>query len=398
MLKSNRVIFVLAIIMAIILWAYVLGEVDPVRTITIKDIPIKLLNESTLSDDDLIITDMDSTVTSVTFSAKRSVANKIEEKDFNATANLRGVTQGDNIVEVNVTRPSNIVIESISTEHINVKTDKLITAVKDIEVVFINEDSEDTEAKILRLSDESVKVTGAASIVSDVEKVIAKVDATRLTTEPNSISAELEAVDKNNYAVEDVELYKKTVSVTAILKYLKTVPLEVTVTGKESGSVSRGYSAPDKIIIKGSEEVLEGIESISCESVDISDLYESKSINLVPILPDGVELSADNPYLIMDVAVYNAGVGEFVFNETNVNIVGIDEKSSITIHEVEIKVTVKGTATAVNSLTEDDFILSADASDLTTGTHTVELEVVTDDTGLDSIEFRPHKITIDVKK
>ena len=97
MLKNNRVVFILALIMAIALWAYVLGTVDPVRTVTLRDIPIRLLDQSELSDQDLVITSMDHEGINVTFTAKRSIANKIKTDDFTAVADLRGIKLGDNI-------------------------------------------------------------------------------------------------------------------------------------------------------------------------------------------------------------------------------------------------------------------------------------------------------------
>ena len=396
MLNNRRATFILAFIMAVVLWAYVLGEVDPMRTVTIRDIPIRFLNETALDDESLVITETDYTTISVTFEAKRSLANKIKESDFHATANLKGLTQGDNIVDVELTKPSNINLESISHEHINITTDKLIEAAKEIKVVLINESSKDTEPKILRLSEHQVNVSGAATQVNKVERVLAKLDASRVTDDPNSISADLEAVDTNDAQVEGVELDAKNIYVTAILKYLKSVDLVVPVSGRDSGSISRGYSAPDSIVIKGSEADLEDLDSITCEPVDISDLYENKSIPLVPILPKGIELSDESENLALEVAVYNAGVAEFDFDETYVNIVGIDENSSVKIHEIDINVKVKGASTVINSLTADDLMLTADAADLTTGTHTVDVDVTLDKAGVDLIEVKPQKITIDV--
>lgn len=396
MLNNRRATFILAFIMAVVLWAYVLGEVDPMRTVTIRDIPIRFLNETALDDESLVITETDYTTISVTFEAKRSLANKIKESDFHATANLKGLTQGDNIVDVELTKPSNINLESVSHEHINITTDKLIEAEKEIKVVLTNESSKETEPKILRLSEHQVKVSGAATQVNKVERVLAKLDASRVTDDPNSISADLEAVDTNDVQVEGVELDAKNIYVTAILKYLKSVDLVVPVSGRDSGSISRGYSAPDSIVIKGSEADLEDLDSITCEPVDISDLYENKSIPLVPILPKGIEMSDESENLALEVAVYNAGVAEFDFDETYVNIVGIDENSSVKIHEIDINVKVKGASTVINSLTADDLTLTADATDLTTGTHTVDVDVKVDKAGVDLIEVKPQKITIDV--
>ncbi|MBQ5441014.1 MAG: hypothetical protein IIU36_01955 [Firmicutes bacterium] len=398
MLKSNRIAIILAFVMAVVLWAYVLGEVDPVRTITFKDIPIRLLNESALGDEDLIITDIDSQKTSVTFTAKRSIANKIKADDFNVTANLKGISQGDNIVEVEVTKPSSVSVESISTEFINIKTEKIVTLEKNIEVVFTNDTDEKTEPKILRLSEETVRISGASSLVNRVDRVIAKVDTERLSTDPNSISVKLRAVDSDNNRVKDISFESKNVSVTAILKYLKEVKLTVPVVGKDSGSVSRGVSIPETIVIKGSEEDLSNVGNIVCQQVDVSSLYENKSISLVPILPHGIELSDESQNITMEVAVYNAAEKEFNFTETDINIVGISEKSSVKIHEVKVTVVVKGNSSAVNALTKEDLSLSANASKLSNGTQTVDVEVTTDKADIDLIEVKPNTITIDINK
>ena len=48
MLKSKKFNIVLALIIAIALWAYVLGEVNPESTATVKNIPINFTNQESL--------------------------------------------------------------------------------------------------------------------------------------------------------------------------------------------------------------------------------------------------------------------------------------------------------------------------------------------------------------
>ena len=177
MLKNNRVVFILALIMAIALWAYVLGTVDPVRTVTLRDIPIRLLDQSELSDQDLVITSMDHEGINVTFTAKRSIANKIKADDFTAVADLRGIKLGDNMIKISVTRPSNITLESISSEYLNITTEQYITAEKEIEATIINPTKEETEPTIIKMSEDKVSVSGATTAVNKVKKVVAELDA-----------------------------------------------------------------------------------------------------------------------------------------------------------------------------------------------------------------------------
>ena len=397
MLKSNRVAFILALIMAIALWAYVLGEVDPVRTVTIRNIPIRFLDQSALTENGLVITDMDHEEVSVTFTAKRSLVTKISADDFHATADLREVKLGNNLIMVNLTKPSNISLESVSPEYVNITTEKYVTEEKNIEVIITNPTEDDTEPTILNVSEESVGVSGASSDVDKVAKVIAELDAGRMTSEPQSISAALTPVDENGNIVNDVALDFSNVTITAVMKSTRTVPLEVNVTGLEDGSVYRSYTAPDSVMIKGDTEIINNIDSISCETVDLSDCYESTELPLTLILPEGVELISETVDLTVSVTVVNAETRTFDFNETDINVTGVGTDRSVVIQNLDIKVTAKGMADFIDALTNESFDLTADISELEAGTHSVELKVTCSVDGVDSIKCEPEKIEITIE-
>lgn len=397
MLKNNRVVFILALIMAIALWAYVLGTVDPVRTVTLRDIPIRLLDQSELSDQNLVITSMDHEGINVTFTAKRSIANKIKADDFTAVADLRGIKLGDNMIKISVTRPSNITLESISSEYLNITTEQYITAEKEIEATIINPTKEETEPTIIKMSEDKVSVSGATTAVNKVKKVVAELDAGRMEPEPKSITAELKALDANGEQVEGVTLAFSNVTITAVLQSTREVPLEVPVSGQDSGSVNRTIKVPLTVIIKGDDDSINAVEKITCETVDLSDYYESAEVHLIPLLPDGVELSEDSVNPMAQVTVYNAGTVTLDFNENDINVTGIGSGRSARIANVNLKITVKGRSTVINALTKENFILSADVTGLEDGTNSVKLKAVCDLEGVDSVTAEPENVLIEIE-
>ena len=397
MLKNNRVVFILALIMAIALWAYVLGTVDPVRTVTLRDIPIRLLDQSELSDQDLVITSMDHEGINVTFTAKRSIANKIKTDDFTAVADLRGIKLGDNMIKISVTRPSNITLESISSEYLNITTEQYITAEKEIEATIINPTKEETEPTIIKMSEDKVSVSGATTAVNKVKKVVAELDAGRMEPEPKSITAELKALDANGEQVEGVTLAFSNVTITAVLQSTREVPLEVPVSGQDSGSVNRTIKVPLSVIIKGDDDSINAVEKITCETVDLSDYYESAEVHLIPLLPDGVELSEDSVNPMAQVTVYNAGTVTLDFNENDINVTGIGSGRSARIANVNLKITVKGRSTVINALTKENFILSADVTGLEDGTNSVKLKAVCNLEGVDSVTAEPENVLIEIE-
>ena len=397
MLKNNRVAFVLALVMAIALWAYVLGTVDPVRTVTLRDIPIRLLDQSELTDEDLVITSMDHETINVTFTAKRSVATKIKSEDFTAVADLQGIKLGDNMIKISVTRPSNITLESISSEYLNITTEQYITEEKEIEATIINPTEEETEPTIIKMSADTVNVSGASSAVNKVDKVVAELDAARMDPEPKSITAELKALDENGNEVEDVTLEFSNVTITAVLHSTREVPLEVPVTGQDSGSVNRTIKVPLTVIIKGDDESINAVEKITCETVDLSDYYESAEVHLIPILPDGVELSEESVNPLAQVTVYNAGTVTLDFNENDINVTGIGTGRSAKISNVNIRITVKGRSTVINALVKENFMITADVTGLEDGTNSVKLKAICDFEGVDSVTVEPENVVIEIE-
>ncbi len=397
MLKNNRFAFVLALVMAVSLWAYVLGTVDPVRTMTFRDIPIRLVGQSVLVEQGLVITSMDNESVNVTFTAKRSVATKIKADDFHATADIADITLGNNLVMVNLTKPSSVNMESVSPEFINITTEQYLTVEKNIEATIVNPTKEETEPTIIKISEETVKVSGASSAVNKVDKVIAELDAARMDPEPKSISAELKAVDENGTVVEGVDLEFTNVSITAVMQNTRTVPLHVPVVGQGVGSVNRTIKVPTEVTIKGDDEAINAVERINCETVDLSDFYESAEIHLIPILPDGVELSEESSNPLAQITVYNAGTVVLNFDEKDINVTGVGKDRSAKISDVNIKVTVKGISTVINALTKDNFVLTADVAGLEEGTNSVSIKVTCDLEGVDTAVPDPGTVEIEIE-
>jgi len=393
MLRNKRFTLVLAFLIAVALWAYVLGEVDPERRITIRNVPIVYTNEAALEDAGLVITSADHDKVDVSFSARRSIANKISEDDFRAIVNLSGLTRGDNVVELSVTRPSSITLDSISPQYITITTENSVSVEKEIEIVYSNQVA-NKEPMITQLSTETVTVSGAESAVDKVDRVVADVDSSRITEESNAITVALVALDEEGEEVTEAHLSETNVTVTAIMMNTKKVSLSVPVKGMESGSITRTIDVPEEVTIKGPSETLEWIDSVECKEIDLTDVYVDSTIDLEPVLPYGVQLAYESIDPEMRVKVFNASEVSFEFDETDITVTGVNENTTVTIEDVEIVVTAKGTLSAIGSLTKDDLIITADVTGLYNGSHTVQLNITTNVEGVDIAEAEPASVVI----
>ncbi len=383
--------------MAVILWAYVLGELDPVKSVTYRDITVNFINEEKLEEKGLTVTDVSTRSLSLTFSGKRSKVNKIKKSDFQVSINLLNVTEGDNLLDIKISHPKEVNIEDSSAETVSLTVEKVISVDKDISIELINLVSDDDEPHIVQVSKKSVEISGAESNVDKVNKVVAKLDSSRVDTKLKSLSVKLMPVDKKGKLVEGVELSFDNVSVSAIIHKKKTVELIVPVFGQEDGTIIRSVSVPKTVTIKGSLERLDSISSVNTAPLIVSDYFESTKVKLEPILPEGVELASNSAELTAEITVINAGKKDFYFDESDVRISGVSEEYKVDIKERNFVLSVQGTSDVINSLTEADFELSASAEGLDAGVHELKLEVEIGASGIDQIKILPETITIEIE-
>ena len=395
MLKSNKVNLILALIVAIVLWSYVLVDVNQSSTETVKGVPITIINEDELEANDLVLLSTDYEKVNITYSCQRTFSGKIKDSEFSVTADVEGLKKGSHKVKLFISAPDDVSVENISIPKITVTIDELVTVEKTVTPVIDNSDGDETEPNILQVSDDTVSVKGAKSLVDRVVTMNAVLDASKVKTEMKSFTVPLVAVDDSGKEIENVQLSKKNVSLTAVLFKKKTVDLEVTVDGLESSDFQRSVSVPKTITIKGRDSVLANIDKITCQNVNLEDVYEDTEIALTPILPSGVNLATESEELYIKVTVKGVETNTFTFSENDVAISGVSENMSATVESVKIKVAVTALSDAMKEISAEDFLLTADVTGLEAGSHSVSL-VCTCEKEYTDMEYTPEEINITI--
>ena len=393
MLKNNKINLVLALLAAICLWAYVLGDDSSSYGGTMRNVPINYFNAEALEKAGLVVLDTPSESVNISYTGQRSLKNKVKAKDFKVTADLEGLKEGENTVKLMVEKPENVDIKSVSLQKVTVVVDKLAEKYKPVNVVITNQTSDDSEPYIVQVSREKVKVRGAETLVNSVTSLNASVDAGKVGNTMKSLNIELVPVDRKGEVVDNVTLEFENVSITTIMHNKKTVTLNVPITGNQNTFVTREISVPKTITIKGTDELLSQIGSITCKPVDVSDIFEDTVINIEPLLPEGIEVATDSQHLQITVAVAGAATRDFTFTENDIVLEGVDEDIIPTVEDVTVKVSVSGNAEVIEQISEDDFRLYADVSGLDPGTHTVELKCICENKGLE-LEYNPSVIKV----
>ncbi len=399
MLQNKTFNIILSVLIAIVLWVYVITEENPTVTQKFENVPVQLLNEESLASRGLIVLDADEPTVTVTVEGKRVDVSSITAGDFVITADVYGYGVGENHIPVNVDAPAGVTVTEVKSSRVTVNIDDLISVSHEIDVAPASELEDGKEIHVIEVSPEQVMVTGARSIVTQVEKVEARINSGKLSEKAKNVSGSLTALDSNGQEIADVSLSSGTADVQAQLLSTKDVPLEVGIVGEVSSRYTvSDIKMPETVTIMGAKEALEGIDLVKAEDVDISGITSTSKIGLSIKLPEDVYLSQKSQEVSVYVVINNVAVSEVSVPAANVQLLGIAEGCTAYIDENvgSIKLTVRGAESLVQSAAASDFVISTDLTGMEQGTHevTLNLEYIK---GFSSVEMEPVRVHVTIK-
>lgn len=393
MLKNDRINMIIALLIAIGLWVYVVGVENPKKDIQIKDVPITFVNGDTLAESDLTLLSVSDSYVDVQVTGVRSEIRNVDRNDIKITADLEGYKAGEHTIRLQIGRINNVEIET--KQKISIVVDQLITEEKPVEVTLDGSISDDIEPYIVQVSQQTANVTGAKTLVDRIEKIEAPLDIGKVESELKSFTVNLRPVDSEGETVRNVEVSADSVSVSAVNLNKKTVRLDVPVIGAESLDVERTVTVPKTITIKGLNEDLSKVSLITAEPLDISQIYEDMVLKVVPILPDGVEAASDSQKLQAQVTVRGMESRSFEYSEEAVVAEGVAENMTVTLDDMDIVLHVTGRDTIIETLTGDEFSFVVNVRNMKPGTHRVILNCRYDKP-LSLVTFEPEVVTVHI--
>ncbi len=393
MLKNDKVNLVIALLIAIGLWTYVMVEVNPEKDSLIKDVPISFLNEEALEENSLTLLSVSDMTVDVTIKGRVSDLKGVKKDDIKIHADLEGYKVGEHTVRLQIGRIDNVEIEC--KQKISIMIDELVMEEKSVWVSMVGDMNDDQEPYVVQASPQKIAVRGAKTLVDSVVCVNAPLDVEKVGNELKAFTVPLYPVDAAGETVDKVSLDVSSASVSAVNLNKKTVRLNVPVLGQEIQNMERVVTVPKTITIKGMDADLDSVSFISAEAVDVTEIYEDTSIPIVPILPDGVELAANSQELHVQVSVKGMGSRSFEYSNDAVIIEGIAEDAMASMEDVNIHLTVTGKETITEYLEAEDFMFYVNVKNLEAGTHQLEL-YCRHEKELQRVEYGPKLVTVTI--
>lgn len=315
--NSNTFLAVASVIIAIILWIYVVYEVNPMYETKIEDIPIQCINTSAKFDDgSLVITGenknlLKSGITmDIRVKGKRNVVSSITKDNFTCTLDMITVTQsGFYTLKPSVESDiSGLEILKITPYSVKVRTEDIEQRDIEISVVTKGKVPDGFSMDNVVNHNETIKVTGATSVIDRIKKAEAVLDYDKVDVKASETAAKIYFYDSEGNEI-DTSLFKKTVEYAKLSFEFRTEK-EVTVllmpkyedevNKNRQGDIVKlsimGYGTPNseggveiKVKIKGPnvsiEKYSESIRTVYTEDIDVSAVSDSKIFDSIKAAP-----------------------------------------------------------------------------------------------------------------
>ncbi|MEG0904271.1 MAG: CdaR family protein [Lachnospiraceae bacterium] len=374
-LLENLGLKIMAVLFAVCLWLVVVNVSDPIDSQTFRNVNV------TVQHDDEIVKNKGKTyqvlnntqVVAVTVKAKRSELSKIKQSDIVATADMRDIELAS-MIPINVTisgfegkyeeaytTPINMQV-NIEAEANNIFPITAATTGTLRDGYVLNE---------MNSNPGKVQISGPDSLVNRINRVVAKVDISGLSSD-KTLPGELVMYDAEDNLIDQTlltnNLGEAGVSVDITLLKSKSVGLTFNV----SGDPAEGYVyanmkyEPTDIQVTGSTELLDGLDNIEvpASALDISNLTHKTEmvVDISRFLPEGVMLADKNANSVV-VTVFIERIGTKVIDLAVRSILikntPADLKSKYGKID-DITLEFEGSAEALNSLTTDKVEASID--------------------------------------
>ena len=130
---------------------------------------------------------------------KRSVINEMKKTGLTATVDVADASEGKNRGKVELELPSGVTLDSISDDTISYRVEKSIEVKKTVEIDFVGDAGNDKDLVpwAYDMYPDTVTVTGAESVVNEVDAVRGKITSNVVSESPKTVEVELMAVKKD---------------------------------------------------------------------------------------------------------------------------------------------------------------------------------------------------------
>ncbi|MFC2341903.1 MAG: YbbR-like domain-containing protein [Selenomonas artemidis] len=292
MLQHNLPMKILALVIAIVLWLYVMNDQNPAIEGSYS-VPVSMAD----APEGYQIHAGTDTVT-IRVRGPRSLFVAADRGDFHAKLNFTDYAEGEKLYAVETTVPNGFELIGTSPDKISVTLDRIVQKTFKVEVLSSGTPASGAAVDQITQSTDAATVEGPRAAVDHVTRIVAHVNLGG-QGQDFSVIAPLLALNGDGREASDVTVAPDQTEIAVKLaKGLSRKIVEIKVKSRSDLPPTMKLESisadPTRIEIAGAEDVLKSIASIETEELSLADVKENETRRVKLRLPAGVTVTDPN--------------------------------------------------------------------------------------------------------
>ena len=382
-LRSNLAYLISAFIIALVLWSYILVEINPERSKSYGGVDVVVSGLASLEKNGLMLSAAVNQDVTVHMNVRRNDLRFVTGDSIRVTADLSQIqSPGTHSIPL-IGQCNNGTIVNISPESIEVVVEDLVT--RTVPINFAADDAVPDDRYVLRreLSTPSITITGPAKVLEIASGRVHVNYASDIGSFSQTLPVEL--MDAAGMPITfDHTLRLSSSEVTANLTVLPVEALRVNIDAAYEGTPARGYQMMEMGVadaagnpaatlrVAGPPEALAMLREggITTAPVDITGATRDVNRAFEPLLPEGC--------LLVDEADIVAHITPVIVSKefTDIEVVGTLGQSQTTKLGVFVKITATGPQLLIESINRNELLAYVDISNFVSGEYDLKVDAV----------------------
>ena len=402
--RSKALRIVISILVAIAMWVYVDLDKAPLRTKTIRDIPVEFSGENTtLADKNLMLLSGYDTTIDLTIRGPKRELVKMSRDNVRVIASTSSIDSvGVHQLDWTVSFPdgvvrTNVSVEKASLSQITVTVGELYTKEVPVECQVVGEVAEgyftgdvvlDPEVLTLRAQRYDLLNVSCAKLTVDIS------GATRSVVQ----TVDVQLYDYDGNPVENSNIRTNTSLIQAKVPVLTTREVELAVEfsgvpGAAMNSIKCDIT-PKTVRLNGEADVLDSIDKLVLATLHVDDLELHQQNSYVVTPPDGTWLVNGNEVATADITL--EGIEEKSLTATSIEFDKLPSGLYAIAPDGGLTVRLWGLSEEIEAVTAENLRVIADMSAVT-GQGTVTVPVTVTISGFNDVTVRgTYELTVTV--
>ena len=369
-LKAHHVgMKILAILLAVALWAFAIATDNPERTMDYDGIGVQLIGGATIrSNNNLIVTEISNPQVTVRLRGSFTRLGEVEDSNIIVRADVSRFTEpGTYLVDYDVSVPNGLTVDGKNPEKLRLTIDQYVEKELEVRAVYDGQFEDSLDVGSAVITPDKVRVSGIASVLDNAQYAIVMVDAAALT---ESFEGDLDffVADGDDKPLDsEYTSYAQSLVHVEIPVYMtKDIPLEVEKIGNsiippENMIVNLSM---DEVRIHGEAQIIREIESLMLGSIDVSTFLSTATETYTLELPEGVEI-VGSPInsIIAQVTLDGIESAQISLDKDDIEFENVPEGIEVTNETLNVVITVRGRTDDIRDLSAEDFHASVDISE-----------------------------------